>query len=151
MLFRTQDDSLFVSETVHLWIFPSSHLHPSLIAAAATEVTESPQIWANFSAAALPRYIPCFWTRCDGSWVPSAPYPRESPFRFRTWFLKHMDVSENSGFSPQIIHFNRVFHYKPSILRYPYSWKNPHGDGACHDFSRKQTEATRLYEIKIQQ
>ena len=25
-----------------------------------------------------------------------------------------MDVSENSGFSPQIIHFNRVFHYKPS-------------------------------------
>ena len=27
-----------------------------------------------------------------------------------------MDVSENSGFSPQIIHFNRVFHYKPSIL-----------------------------------
>ena len=27
-----------------------------------------------------------------------------------------MGVSENSGFSPQIIHFNRVFHYKPSIL-----------------------------------
>ena len=30
-----------------------------------------------------------------------------------------MDVSENSGFSPQIIHFNRVFHYKPSILGIP--------------------------------
>ena len=29
---------------------------------------------------------------------------------------KHLDVSENSGFSPQIIHFNRDFHYKPSIL-----------------------------------
>ena len=29
-----------------------------------------------------------------------------------------MDVSKNSGFSPQIIHFNRVFHYKPSILGY---------------------------------
>ena len=28
----------------------------------------------------------------------------------------HMDVSENSGFSPQIIHFKRVFHCKPSIL-----------------------------------
>ena len=26
-----------------------------------------------------------------------------------------MDVSENSG-TAQIIHFNRVFHYKPSIL-----------------------------------
>ena len=36
----------------------------------------------------------------------------------------HMGVSKNSGFSPQIIHFNRVFHYKPSILGYPYFWRN---------------------------
>ena len=28
----------------------------------------------------------------------------------------YMDVSENSGFSPQIIHFKKVFHDKPSIL-----------------------------------
>ena len=34
-----------------------------------------------------------------------------------------MDVSENRGFSQKIIHFNRVFHYKPSILGYPYFWK----------------------------
>ena len=27
---------------------------------------------------------------------------------------------------PQSIHFNRVFHYKPSILGYPYFWKHPH-------------------------
>ena len=26
---------------------------------------------------------------------------------------------------PQIIHFNRVFHYKPSNLGYPYFWKHP--------------------------
>ena len=26
----------------------------------------------------------------------------------------------------QIIHFNRIFHYKPSILGYPYFWKHPH-------------------------
>ena len=26
---------------------------------------------------------------------------------------------------PQIIHFNRVFHYKPSILGYHYFWKQP--------------------------
>ena len=25
---------------------------------------------------------------------------------------------------PQIIHFNRGFHYKPSILGYPYFWKH---------------------------
>ena len=29
------------------------------------------------------------------------------------------------GFPPKIIHFNRVFHYKPSILGYPYFWKHP--------------------------
>ena len=38
-----------------------------------------------------------------------------------------MGVSENSGFSPQIIHFNRVFHYKPSILGYHYFRKHPYG------------------------
>ena len=26
---------------------------------------------------------------------------------------------------PQIINFNRIFHYKPSILGYPYFWKHP--------------------------
>ena len=30
-----------------------------------------------------------------------------------TWQPQDMAVSENSGFSPQIIHFNRVFHCKP--------------------------------------
>ena len=43
----------------------------------------------------------------------------------RTWKI-HLDVSKNSGFSPQIIHFNRAFHYKPSILGCsPYFWKHP--------------------------
>ena len=28
---------------------------------------------------------------------------------------------------PQIIHFNRVSHSKPSILGYPYFWKHPYG------------------------
>ena len=28
--------------------------------------------------------------------------------------------------NPQIIHFNRVFHFQPSILGYPYFWKHPH-------------------------
>ena len=41
-------------------------------------------------------------------------------------FLIHMDVSENSGFSTQIIHLNRGFHYKPSILGYHYFWKHQH-------------------------
>ena len=42
--------------------------------------------------------------------------------------IVHMDVSKNSGFFPQIIHFNRVFHYKSSILGgfSPYFWKHPY-------------------------
>ncbi len=35
-----------------------------------------------------------------------------------------MGVSKNNG--TQIINFNRVFHYKPSILGYPYFWKHPY-------------------------
>ena len=30
---------------------------------------------------------------------------------------------------PQIIHFNKVFHYKPSILGYHYFWKHPGASG----------------------
>ena len=43
-------------------------------------------------------------------------------------YVQYMDVSENGGFSPQIIHFDRVFHYKPSILGYPYFWKHPYAN-----------------------
>ena len=49
------------------------------------------------------------------------------------WFHSGFtDVSENSGFYPQIINFNRVFHYKPSILGYPYFWKHPFTDVSNH-------------------
>ena len=52
----------------------------------------------------------------------------------------YMDVSENRGFSPQIIHFNRVFDYKPSILGYPYFWKHPYQEekkkGTCNEVTQ---------------
>ena len=41
----------------------------------------------------------------------------------RKWY-PYMGVSLNGG-TPQIIHFNRGFHYKPSILRYHYFRKPP--------------------------
>ena len=45
-----------------------------------------------------------------------------------TWhidtFYIHMEVSENHA-TPQIIHFNRVFHYKPFILGYPLFLETP--------------------------
>ena len=50
-----------------------------------------------------------------------------------------LDVSENSG-TPPIIHVNRVFHYKPSILGYPYFWKHP---------SRIHYQISTLYGCQI--
>ena len=39
------------------------------------------------------------------------------------------EIPTNGGFLkwwyPQIIHLNRVFHFQPSILGYPYFWKHP--------------------------
>ena len=37
----------------------------------------------------------------------------------------HMGVSWNGG-TPKSSHFNRIFHYKPSILGYPHLWKPPY-------------------------
>ena len=39
---------------------------------------------------------------------------------------------------PQIIHSNRVFHYKPSILGYPYFWKHPYGTGRLEYWGSKE-------------
>ena len=59
------------------------------------------------------------WTRFRSLLISSFIRP------FKGWCV-YMGVSENSGFSHQIIHFNRVFHYKPSILGYLYFWKHPY-------------------------
>ena len=58
-----------------------------------------------------------------------APFRGEFCWRNKTYFpeIWHVDISENGWFSPQIIHLNRVYHYKPSILGYLYFWKHPHG------------------------
>ena len=49
----------------------------------------------------------------------------------------HMDVSENIG-TPESPHFNRVFHYKPYILGYPYFWKHPY----IYIYIQVRTEST---------
>ena len=51
-----------------------------------------------------------------------------------------MGVSKNSGFPPQIIHFNRVFHYKSSLLGCPYFWKHP--------YRRKKVTALKISSWK---
>ena len=62
------------------------------------------------------------WNICSSNWIIS---PRFTVKIISKKWNHHKDVSKNSGIYPQIIHFNRVFHYKPSILGYPYFWKHP--------------------------
>ena len=55
-----------------------------------------------------------WWTKCCNKWATSkARYLMRYVQRIH---VQDMGVSKNRAFSPQIIHFNRVFHYKPSIL-----------------------------------
>ena len=44
-------------------------------------------------------------------------WPTNTPKMVCIWVVPKIVV-------PQIIHFNRVFHYRPSILGYPYFWKH---------------------------
>ena len=49
----------------------------------------------------------------------------------------YMGVSKNDGI-PKIIHSRRVFHYKPSILGYPYFWKHPYGLKCGYHFQHRK-------------
>ena len=58
----------------------------------------------------------------------------ENNENFKAW-NKNLTFSKKTQFGcflkwwyPQIIHFNKVFHYKPSILGYPYFRKPPQGE-----------------------
>ena len=71
-------------------------------------------------------YLSCFTSNIK---VESSPWC----FRGSFWQAYSLKVKDNSktwvfpkivGFPPQIIYFNRVFHYKPSILGYHYFWKH---------------------------
>ena len=66
-------------------------------------------------------------------WGPLVWHPR-IPENERDSYL---DASENSG-TPQIIHFNRVFHYKPSILGYSYFWKHSFGGTMIHQIPNQR-------------
>jgi len=61
---------------------------------------------------------------CTGTAVNCKLEPEIANLPSNCWLAKWM-FPKIGGFYPQIIHFNRVFHYKPSILGYPYFWKHP--------------------------
>ena len=71
-----------------------------------------------------------FWikTRHKKAAYPSN-FPLFSRFNFEMSIQKKLPY-DYGGFQkwwyPQVIHFNRVFHYKPSIFGYPNFWKPPY-------------------------
>ena len=58
------------------------------------------------------------------------------------YYTNHMDVSKNNG-TPKSSIFSRVFHYKPSILGYPYFWKHPYTE------REDQTEQNYSYSYPL--
>ena len=62
------------------------------------------------------------WTQGPFQRIPPGVSSDHATFRWVELYIGdemlpiYMDVSLNGGFSPQLIHFNRVFRYKPSIL-----------------------------------
>ena len=67
-----------------------------------------------------------YWPTLGRCHLPRIIHPRKQNLSPENGWLEdeHSGVSENSG-TPKIIHFNRVFHYKLSILGYHYFWKHP--------------------------
>ena len=59
-------------------------------------------------------------------------------WKLKTDLCKWMQVGVSKNTStPKIINFNRVFHYKPSILGYRYFWKHPNGTGGNNSFDKQ--------------
>ena len=94
----------------------------------------------------------------SNSWeIELSPTPRHGTFQLQPIIERNMSHTDSSGgnkkctpsygcfqkewfLPPQIIHFNRVFHYKPSILGYPYFWKQPYPN---ESHKKQKTSPTR--------
>ena len=67
----------------------------------------------------------------------------------QTQDIVYMDVSENNGTPKSSIFLMKVFHYKPSILGYPYFWKHPYTHThRTHQKQPVQNHLTLLLENK---
>ena len=86
------------------------------------------RLWGWCALLKLAVFLQVYGGRCDG-----CPLAAElSVFFDDSIHGILMDSHQRYGcflkwWYPQIIHFNRVLHYKPSILGYLYFWKHPYG------------------------
>ena len=62
-------------------------------------------------------------------WLPlKSPTRRRSKWAAKGWPFSLLNGVFLKWWYPQIIDFNGVFQYKPSILGYPYFWKHPNSE-----------------------
>ena len=80
----------------------------------------------------------------DGNlWLPgeAVPWKRSRKVVLYTP-VDQVDISENRGTSKSSIK-HRVFHYKSSILVYPYFWKHPNGNEELPIFNRQYITSSK--------
>ena len=81
-------------------------------------------IYNTYNTSFLSISISANW-RYDQSPLSTMTWSSSKCWFHRLLVFLGLDVSENRGTPNQIIQFDRVFHYKPSILGYPCFWKHP--------------------------
>ncbi len=77
--------------------------------------------------------------------------PESSRHVKKSWMGYGCWPKNRGGKPPQIIHFNGVFPYKPSILGYHYFWKTPiwlANQGSCPYMTLEQLSAARFHHLK---
>ena len=81
------------------------------------------QLGAGFQpSTSSPRWS---WSGSNQRRLSTWPSGDSTPRCFLSNFLQKYGCFQKKWY-PQIIHFNRVFHYKPSILGYHCFWKHPY-------------------------
>ena len=90
-----------------------------------------------FSTTKYPRFVQ--WVQCIHSLSKSSPWNIQYFLCYEpgcvcaTYIcIPFVGVSENSG-APKSSILIGGFHYKPSILGYPYFWKHPYMNIPCHN------------------
>ena len=92
----------------------------------------TPKVYCSCDWNFHPRHVPRFHGpksgRCNFSKRRKNPRSHRTVNFIRTFTSYHIIAYGCflKWWYPQIIHFNRVFHYKPSILGYPYFCKHPY-------------------------
>ncbi len=85
--------------------------------------------WSRGTSTLVYKYIYIYVRMCclisGSNWSTVDPFKRAQNPHIPQNSVHTLKKCFQKSWYPQIINFNRIFHYKPSILGYPYFWKHP--------------------------